>query len=382
MFQSAKNRLSLPLGWVVAVQVMVLVAAVYVHLFSALPLAYSWARTLDLFWASVTDEYFIVMACVALAAAAWVRKRRGSAPLALQLDRRFYLSLALVVAVLMAMVLSSSSYGLWDYVFLLPVVALAVPALRQRHPVKALAGFGATVAVLVVVSYAFTIFKSQLFVDRTPLDQLLVDSETWMFGRPLYLTIAEWASSHSEWVRFSDWVYYLFFHHMALTALFLFACDDIDEQWRYVLSLTLCYMLGGLTYFLLPAAGPIYFDPPAFSYLGADADFTVFVQRFLKVSTFQATSGQLGVVETFAFIACMPSLHMAHETIMLFYSRRSLLMLHFAAALWVSSFAAVLILGWHYLIDVVGGVLLAAIVLGLARRVRLEWKQVDSRSES
>src|SRR5690606_39310766 len=98
---------------------------------------------------------------------------------------------------------------------------------------------------------------------------------------------------------------------MALTALFLFACDDNEEQWRYVLSLSLCYMLGGLTYFLFPALGPVYFDPSHFAYLNTDADFTNFIQKYLETSTNKAVSGQLSVVETFAFFACMPSLHMA-----------------------------------------------------------------------
>jgi hypothetical protein len=191
-----------------------------------------------------------------------------------------------------------------------------------------------------------------------------------MFGRPLYLTIAEWASGHASVVRFSEWVYYLFFHHMALTALFLFACDDNEEQWRYVLSLALCYTLGGLMYFLLPAAGPIYFDPGAFAFLRDDARLTVILQHALKINTYQAASGQLEVIQPFAFIACMPSLHMAHETVMMFYSRRSPLMLAFAACFWLGSFAAVLLLGWHYLIDVFGGLMLAGVVFGIVRRVR------------
>ena len=370
MSQLPKKTFSLSMVWVVAIEVLILAGAILIHMLSALPLEYSWSRTLELFWQSVTDKYFIVMACIALIAAAGVRTRRSfSSPLCF--DARFFISLILAAIVLMVMVAASPRYGAWDYAFLLPVLALMMPALRQRHPVKALAGFIATILVLVVTSYVFTIYKSQLFIERAPLDTLLVEAESFLFGQPLYLSIAEWASTHTAWVRFSDWVYYLFFHHMALTALFLFACDDNEEQWRYVLSLALCYTLGGLSYFLFPAMGPAYFDPAHFTYLNTDAEFTTFIQGCLKTSTDDASIGRLAVIETFAFIACMPSLHMAHETIMLFYSRRSRLMLGLAALFWAGAFAAVLILGWHYLFDVVGGLVLAALVILIAQRVQL-----------
>lgn len=368
----SKNPRSRLLRWIFAIQALLLAGAVCVHLLSALPLQYSWTRTLELFWQSITDQYFIVMATGVLAAAMAVRRRNSKAPLHLAFDKRLALSFGLVLIVLSFLVTESWNYGTWDYLFLLPALLLAVPALRQRHPVKAVAGFAATVIALVIVSYVFTIFKSQLFVVRQPLDQLIVDAETFLFGRPLYLIVAEWARLNPSWVRFSDWVYFLFFHHMALTALFLFACDDNDEQWRYVLSLSLCYLLGGLSYFILPGLGPVYFDSSAFSYLTTYAKFTASVQDFLRISTNGAIHGQLKVIDTFAFIACMPSLHMAHETVMLFYSRRSLPMLLFATGFWISSFAAVLILGWHYLFDVLGGVLLALPIVMLVQKIRFQ----------
>jgi hypothetical protein len=77
------------------------------------------------------------------------------------------------------------------------------------------------------------------------------------------------------------------------------------------------------------------------------------------------------MIETYEFIACMPSLHMAHETVMLFFSRHSLIMAVFSGAFWLASFVAVLVLGWHYLFDVFAGMLLAALVIVTVQRVSL-----------
>jgi membrane-associated phospholipid phosphatase len=63
----------------------------------------------------------------------------------------------------------------------------------------------------------------------------------------------------------------------------------------------------------------------------------------------------------------MPSLHMAHETIMLFYSRRSSIMLLFSGLFWLSSFVAVLVLGWHYFFDVIGGGIFAGVIIAFAQ---------------
>jgi hypothetical protein len=71
------------------------------------------------------------------------------------------------------------------------------------------------------------------------------------------------------------------------------------------------------------------------------------IQRLLQHSTDAVVRGELEVINTYAFIAGMPSLHMAHETVMLFFSRKSPVMFLLSLTFWVLSFIAVLVLGWH-----------------------------------
>jgi membrane-associated phospholipid phosphatase len=178
--------------------------------------------------------------------------------------------------------------------------------------------------------------------------------------------IAEYASKHPLVVRISDWVYYLFFHHIALVALFLFASRSHLEQLRYITSLLACYLIGALSYYIIPTLGPIYFDQTSFGYIAEYAPFTAKIQDFLFFSTELSIQGKLRVIETFAFIAGTPSLHMAHESIILYFSRRSPFMLLLSATLWIASLVAVLVLGWHYPSDALAGVVLAAIAIGIS----------------
>lgn len=345
--------------------VLLLVAA-GIHTASDLPRKYSWSRTLELFWQAIIDAYFMVMALIVLLAARQQAVPSETEPAPWRLPHFLFAGL-LTVGVAGVLSSASQSYTVWDRACIVPVALLLLHSLRDRNLTAALLGLSSTVCILMLVSYVFTVFKSQLFVTGIILDEWLIAGERMIFGQPLYRTIAHWAERNPLIVHLSDWVYYLFFHHMALVALFLFARGEQGEQWRYVATLSLCYLLGGLSYYLFPALGPAYYDPGAFAYLKDDAVFTADIQRFLWQATNASINGTLAEIDTFAFIACMPSLHMAHESIMFFYSRRSRLMLLFSGLFWGASIVAVLVLGWHYFFDVLGGVALAGVVIAMIR---------------
>jgi len=225
------------------------------------------------------------------------------------------------------------------------------------------------VSALVVVSYVFTIIKSQLFVVGTPRDAWVVAAESAVFGSPFYRMVADWAVQTPWAVALSDWVYFLFFHHIALVALFLFSRADRIDEIRYFIALCACYLIGVLSYFLMPTLGPVYFDPGSFAYVRDLVSFTPMIQDFLRSATEAAVNGQLKTIETYAFIAGMPSLHMAHETVMLHFSRRSRAMFAMSLVFWAGSFISVLVLGWHYLFEALAGLLLACMALAVAGRV-------------
>lgn len=354
-----------PIGWLTITESLIVLLAIWVHSTCNLPLTYTWSRTLDLFAQAVTDRFFLTFAFLALAFAEQ-RAVSRSEPAGLI---HVMLSVVLSAVLIGGLLGTSTAYSPFDLVFALPVTVLFFRALHRGDERDLLIGTIASLAVLIVVSYAFTIIKSQLFVISVPHDSWIISAETLLFGRPLFQIIAEWSSQYPALVGFCDWVYFLFFHHIALTGLFLFSLGDRIKQRSYVLSLATCYLFGGLSYYLFPTLGPVFFSPTAFSHLRIDTEYSFFIQDLLRRSTEGARLGTLETVETYAFIAGMPSLHMAHETIMLFFSRSSRLMFLFSAMFWLSSFLAVLVLGWHYLFDVIGGICLACAVLLIVRWV-------------
>jgi membrane-associated phospholipid phosphatase len=63
----------------------------------------------------------------------------------------------------------------------------------------------------------------------------------------------------------------------------------------------------------------------------------------------------------------MPSLHIAHELVMLYFARSSKLAFPVSLAFTALTTVAVVALGWHYPSDLVAGAVLAVFAIALAR---------------
>jgi membrane-associated phospholipid phosphatase len=224
-----------------------------------------------------------------------------------------------------------------------------------------------TLLVFTAVCYWFTVTKALTFIGQTPLDARLAAIEQFLCGVQPYRLVAAWAAGHPRIVHWFDWAYFKIFDHMALTAAFLFGLKNIRVRNEYLAALAICYLLGGPLYLLFPSQGPVYFDPGRFLFLKNQSLIVNYMQQHLFDNTMAVGVGQAHRLETWSYIACMPSLHMAHEVVMLYYVRAS--HLAFFLSLLFSAFTsvAVVALGWHYPTDVLAGFALAAIAIALAR---------------
>ena len=360
------NASSPSLICVIILVIVFLPVTIVLHVYSQLPFNYTWLRTIEFLLMAMLDKYFIVMAFITLLSAALVSDLFSTNlwfVIPGELLRKYIISVILSTLPFWFLIYFSEMYTIFDLVLIPAVSVLAFIFLCKKEFFYEFLGFILSCCLFLLVSYVFTIVKASVFFDGIILDNKIVQAENNIFGFSLYSEIAKWSAMHFKIVEFCDWIYYLFFHHIVLVGLFLFGLGNMREQLKYLSSLSLCYLLGGFLYHLYPAMGPAYYAPDEFLYLKSFAPKTLYFQDFLWRSTQEAVNGRLMKVETYAFIACMPSLHMAHETVMLFYSKWSPLMLMLSGFFWISSFMAVLVLGWHYLFDVIIGVIFSMTVI-------------------
>ena len=221
-----------------------------------------------------------------------------------------------------------------------------------------------TLLVFTAVCYWFTVVKALTFVGSfTQRDRGIVAFEHAITGVHPYRLVASWSAQHPAWLAWFDWAYTRLFHHMALASAFLFG-----QRGQIFGALAICYFIGGPLYWLLPAAGPAYFSPSSFEFLRSYPALNVnWMQAVLYENTGAVNHGQADVLITWSYIACMPSLHMAHESVMLFYARASKLFFALSLAFSLLTAVAVIALGWHYPTDIVAGVVLAVFSILLCR---------------
>ncbi len=113
--------------------------------------------------------------------------------------------------------------------------------------------------------------------------------------------------------------------------------------------------------------GPVYFDPGAFTFLHDQRLGVNWLQSYLLQNTSAVNRGTSSVLVTWGYIACMPSLHVAQELVMLVAVRRSRVAFLVSLAFLAVTMVGVVALGWHYPTDVLFGLLLGGFAIGLAR---------------
>lgn len=143
---------------------------------------------------------------------------------------------------------------------------------------------------------------------------------------------------------------------------------DLQAGLFYTTAQSINWVLGIGSYFLLPSLGPIYVDPAAFAALPA-SEVThlqgVLLDQRVEFLRDPAT-GTPQSIAAFASLHISMSFTAAIAAHLLGLGRRLRIALWIWFALTVLS---TIYLGWHYVLDDVGGVILGAIALALARAV-------------
>ena len=223
--------------------------------------------------------------------------------------------------------------------------------------------------VFLVICYFYSVSKALTFVSGRSYDAGVIALETVLFGAPLHRAVAAFMSQHAAAVDWCDWVYFRFLQHMGLTAVLLAALRRTQERTEYLGALAFCYLFGGVLYHVFPTAGPAFFEPQYFAFLRNAPLVTTDVNTWLAANTSDVLSGKATEVRTFGYVACMPSLHVAQELVMLYYSRHARVALVLCSLFVVATLFAVVALGWHYPLDALAGGCLAFGAIRLARRL-------------
>jgi len=194
----------------------------------------------------------------------------------------------------------------------------------------------------------------------------LFDRELWnvdqamFFGHSPNIFFLDIFSSPAA-LRFFDWTYANVFI-ASINIASIFFLSDLDRRIRigFMNSNTVMWLVGAWLYVAIPSLGPAYRFPEVWLPLSAMLTHTQELQRILMTNYQHVLHNQ--AVNIFFGIAAFPSLHVAFEFLVWLWLRRVWRLGAIAFAIFTAIiFLGSVVTGWHYLIDSIAGLLLAAI---------------------
>lgn len=260
-----------------------------------------------------------------------------------------------------------SGYGAFNH-YVLPLIAalliqMIVAAVCRVFKLssKGLSMKENLIALLYIPLIAFTVFLHFSFKVWMPLaNSTTYDGLYYQIDK--FTPIESWLSKVGFMLDVSgacSVLYFLLFVGMFMMSFIAHATFDVFLNFRKVVVGTcVVLLLGGVSYWIMPAVGPFIIEPSKLS--GFSATQTGMYDLYLKL----VETKTLPVGYFAAAPAAMPSLHIANSLFFLLSAKRSLPRL---AAAYVPVFAFFVIVAvaskWHYVIDLIFGAMLSVIAL-------------------
>jgi hypothetical protein len=253
--------------------------------------------------------------------------------------------------------------GFFCYVVTFAVLALLRRDRQAREPLVWIAGNDlALLLIFVVISY----FHFNLKMWLPLINPALFDAEfmatdayfQWLIDASTRISVAV-----HDLYPFKFRLYQYLFLGSFIVAFCNLAARRDEYYPQFAIGIFLVLSLGGFSYLIMPAVGPFIFEPGAQAMTTENQDLMYINYQSVQEHGVQWVNQWGGRYFT-GSLAAMPSLHVAHATVMTYYmfkSRASLFPLF--PILWVWVVIESVALRWHYVVDDIAGFFLAVLII-------------------
>jgi hypothetical protein len=330
-----------------------------------LPLRFDWVRLGIAYW------IFLAAQAIFLAALLCLIGLPGEQVWKPLLARYREKPVRLVVLLLYFCILVWATDGMKAIVVTADTIALL--ELRERSQERGLGQVAAEVlppaiylffGFLMILAYNCAIVSAR---DNFAYDPALGAFDRWLLLGRSVPDLAHWADRTFplSFFRGLEFIYFGMFPQIGTAILWLALSDGKERSLQFVGTILLSYYIALDLFYLWPSQGPYYLCPEHF------ARFPASLQAYNIQKTLIAHAQALWRHEAVARISSdyfigLPCMHIAQPLIVLWFLRRWRRVMWALAIYDVLLTAAVLLLEWHYVADIIAGVLVAgaAIVIG------------------
>lgn len=163
----------------------------------------------------------------------------------------------------------------------------------------------------------------------------------------------------------TEFIYYGMFGQVGAGLILTALCLGRRESFRYVGTVLTAYAIALLLFYLWPTIGPFYTCPfHSLPHIHL-ATYDYQQNAILKARLLTTSYKQFNTINADYFIA-FPCMHIAQPLVVMWFLRRWKKITYALILYDVILIPAILLLEWHYLADLVGGVLVAGAAIGLA----------------
>ncbi len=186
------------------------------------------------------------------------------------------------------------------------------------------------------------------------------DRVLWQLEEPIFLWVS---STPRTLIAFWDEVYMMLWTFVVCCAAILYVHRRFASFYALLLASVLSFYITRLAAIAFPSAGPAFFKPHLFSLEGT-------VSAKAQAMLLLYMSGEIPQNGLIPGTMAMPSLHIALIALSTYYLLRhwrwtGLVTIPILCAVWYST----IVLGWHYVLDGAGGILVALLSIAIANRV-------------
>jgi hypothetical protein len=163
----------------------------------------------------------------------------------------------------------------------------------------------------------------------------------------------------------AEFIYYGMFGQVGGGLVLIAMCLGRRESFRYVGTVLTAYVIALVLFYLWPTIGPFY-TCPFHSFPRVQlATYDYQQNAVLKARLLTTSYKQFNIINADYFIA-FPCMHVAQPLVVMWFLRRWKRIVLALILYDVVLIPAILLLEWHYLADLIGGILVAGAAIGLA----------------
>jgi PAP2 superfamily len=327
-----------------------------------LPVNFDWARLISAFWLVLAAQSIFVATLLFLVGFSpgqtWV-----------PLIERFR-SEKLRVAVLLTFVLILLWKLTWVQALILTVDTVAPIELwvRLRNKDRQIG----IAAILVSALYLFAGFLLIFAYNDIILsvrffgsyDSTFNGIDKWLLHGNSVSQLSNWATRvfPTSFFHFLEFIYFGMFAQIGAALILSSLSYGKKEGLKFVGTILTAYYLALALFYLWPSQGPYYLSPTNFSQLHSTLQTYAIQKQSIANSQALWDHAKLARISTDYYIA-FPCMHIAQPLIVIWFLRRWKWMVAVLAAYDLLLITAILLLQWHYVVDIFAGGLVAALAI-------------------